>query len=139
MGLLNFVMSAPRIEHIKMAYVGRYVYQQIQDTELKSKLYWHANEQANHYLNSSNKFDNDYLANMAMRPQYVVLALGMMEIGIDHGLKNFQWYFVKKPFMVEYYDDKLWHLAKESLKKICGISVEFIPKDMAGCEVFRPA
>lgn len=138
MGLLNFIMSAPRIEQIKMAYVGRYVYNRIADLELKSELYWHANEQANYYLNSSSKFDEDYLENMSMRTQYVVLALAMMEMDIDHGLPNFQWYFVKRPLLVEDYNDNLWHLAIESLNKRSGINVDFIPKRIKGNEVKKP-
>ncbi len=39
MGLLSFIMSAPKMEHIKMAYGGRYVYHKLQDIELKSELY----------------------------------------------------------------------------------------------------
>ena len=138
MGLLNFVLSAPRMEHIKMAYVGRYVYQNIQNAEMKTKLYWHANEQANYFVNSSNKFDLYYLENQTMRTQYVALALSMMQLGISHGLQNYQWYFVKKPFVVEYYDDDLWHLSKKSLMIKSGIDVEFIPKNLKGSEVKKP-
>ena len=131
-------MSAPRMEQIKMAYVGRYVYNRITDLELKSKLYWHANEQANYYLNSSSKFDENFLENMSMRTQYVVLALAMMELSIDHGLPNFQWYFVKRPLLVEDYDDNLWHLAINSLKERCNIMVDFIPKRKMRNEVKKP-
>lgn len=138
MGFFEFIMSAPRLEQIKMSYVGRYVYNKITDVDLKSRLYWHANEQANYYLSSSNKFDDDYLESMTMRTQYVVLALAMMEIGIDHGLRNFQWYFVKRPLLVEHYDDKLWHVAIESLKKRCGVNVDFIPKGRKSSEVKKP-
>ena len=118
MGLLSFIMSAPKMEHIKMAYVGRYVYHKLQDIELKSELYWLANEQANYNLKSSSEFDENYLANMTMRTQYILLALEMMAKGIAHGLPNYQWYFVKKPQLVEYYEDGLWHSSKESLKKM---------------------
>ena len=137
MGLFDFIMSAPKMEHIKMAYVGRFVFQNLQDREIKSELYWLANEMANYNLNSSSEFDKDYFANMTMRTQYILLAIEMMGKGIDHGLQNFQWYFVKKPQLVQYYDDNLWYLSKKSLKKRSGIDVDFIPKGEKG-DVMKP-
>ncbi|MEA1995065.1 MAG: hypothetical protein U9N18_02775 [Campylobacterota bacterium] len=45
---------------------------------------------------------------MDLRVRYVFLALAMAEIGIDHGLKGFQWTYVRNPFMVQTYSGKLW-------------------------------
>jgi len=138
MGFVDFLLAGPRIEDIKMAYVGRYVFNKINDSKQKENIYWHANEKFNYAYNSGNKFENDYLEKTEMRLQFIAIAMAMMEIGIDHGLKNYQWRWIKKPALVVIYGNELWEVAVVSLKQRSGISVEYIPPDIIGNEVVMP-
>ena len=47
----------------------------------------------------------------------------MAELKIDHGLKGFQWTYVKNPFMVQTYDEKLWDATADMLKKKYGLDI----------------
>ncbi len=44
---------------------------------------------------------------MTILTQYTLLVLEMITKGIAHSLPNYQWYFVKRPQLVEYYEDGL--------------------------------
>ncbi len=41
----------------------------------------------------------------------------MMELKVNHGVKNFEWIYIKHPMRIRMYDEKLWKAAHKVIKK----------------------
>ena len=125
MGFWDLLTAGPKMEEIKMALVGKYVFESLKNEKLRNEIVEFAN----------NRFKDGY-ARLGMandrRPslekhdpktKYLFYALAMMELGIDHGIMKFQWSYVKNPLRVRHYDDRLWESAADVLRKRHGINV----------------
>lgn len=123
MGLFDFLFAGPRMEEIKMALVGKYVFNSIEDATEREKIIEFANNRLKEGY-SRQAFEHEHtLEEYDPKVKYLFYGLAMMELGIDHGVKKFQWSYVKNPLMVRNYDDKLWEAAVDVLRKRNGINV----------------
>ena len=114
-------LTAPRkMEEIKMALVGKYVFDNLIDADQKSQVISLANRR---FREGTSPSENRTMDDLDLKVQHVFLALAMAELGIDHGLKGFQWTYVRNPFMVRIYDEKLRGATIGMLKKKYGINV----------------
>jgi hypothetical protein len=120
MGLLDFLFAGKRMEEIKMALVGKHVFDNLISADQKNQVIALANQR---FRERTSPSDNRAVGDLDLRVQYVFLALAMAELGIDHGLKRFQWSYVRNPFMVQAYDEKLWGAASDMLRKEYGLNV----------------
>jgi len=121
MGLLTFLFAGKRMEEIKMALVGKHVFDNLINADQKEQVIVHANERLKE---GSSPSDNRTMDDMDLRVRYVFLALAMAEIGIDHGLKGFQWTYISNPFMVQTYDERLWDATTDMLKKKYSLDID---------------
>ena len=120
MGLLDFLSAGKRMEEIKMALVGKHVFENLINPDQKSRVITLSNQRFNEGTSPSDKRTMD---DLDLRVRFVFLALAMAELKIDHGLKGFQWTYVKNPFMVQTYDEKLWDATADMLKKKYGLDI----------------
>ena len=114
MGFFDFVFAGKRMEEIKMALVGKYVFDALINDDQKSQVVTLANQR---FKEGTSPSDSRSIDDLDLRIRYIFFALAMAELGIDHGLKGFQWTYVRNPFVVRTYDEKLWRTTIESLKK----------------------
>lgn len=122
MGLWNLLTAGKRIEEIKMAYVGKYVYEKKLSSSQQKEVHNLATENANRYFNPDNVNEIDLLSENE-RVRFIFYALAMAELGVAHGLSGYQWFYVKNPFMAAIIDDRLWASTKNIVKKRFGIEV----------------
>jgi len=120
MGLLDLLFAGKRMEEIKMALVGKHKFDSLISADQKNQVITLANQRLREGTSPSDKSTMD---DLNLRVRYVFLALAMAELGIDHGLKGFQWTYVRNPFMVRYYDENLWGAATDMLRKKYGLNV----------------
>ncbi|RLB88639.1 MAG: hypothetical protein DRH50_14920 [Deltaproteobacteria bacterium] len=120
MGLLDFLSAGKRMEEIKMALVGKHVFENLINPDQKSRVITLSNQRFSEGTSPSDKRTMD---DLDLRVRFVFLALAMAELKIDHGLKGFQWTYVKNPFMVQTYDEKLWDATADMLKKKYGLDI----------------
>ena len=120
MGLWDLITAGPKIEEIKMAFVGKYAFdrleepQRIRVEDLVKKRF----SEAYRHL----EFDSE-----CERTRYIFYALAMWELGINHGITGYQWYYVKRPAMTAIIDERLWETTQRIMKKDYGIQMN-IPK-----------
>lgn len=99
MSFFDFLLAGPRMEEIKMALVGKYVFESLKDEKLKNEIAEFANNRLKEGLARIVKAnDRDpSLEKRDPRTKYLFYALTMMELGIDHGIMKFQWSYVRNP------------------------------------------
>ncbi len=120
MGLLDLLFAGKRVEEIKMALVGKHVFDSLISADQKKQVTALANQRLREGTFPS---DNCTMDDLDVRVRHVFLGLAMAELGIDHGLNGFQWTYVRNPFMVRYYDENLWGAAADMLRKKYGLDV----------------
>lgn len=118
MGMLDFVFAGKRMEEIKMALVGKHVFDNLINADQKNQVISLANKRFSEGTSPSDKRTMD---DLDLKVRSVFLALAMAELEIDHGLRGFQWTYVKNPFMVQTYDERLWDATTEALRKKYGL------------------
>ena len=120
MSFLDILFAGKRMEEIKMALVGKHVFDNLISAGQKNRVIALANQR---FKEGTSPSDNRTMDDIDLRVRSVFLALAMAEIGIDHDLKGFQWTYVKNPFMVQTYDQKLWRATIDVLKKKYGLAM----------------
>jgi len=123
MGLLDIIFAGKRIEEIKMAYIGKHVFENLKDPNLKAEIVAFANRRLRKGL-PPGAWD-DGLENVDERVRYVFYTMAMAEMRIDHGVSGYQWCFVRNPFRVTIYGDNLWRAASNILKRKHHIEAQF--------------
>ena len=123
MGLWSFLTSGKKMEEIKMALVGKYVFDDLKDDKLKDEIVELANNRLKEGYASQGFQHEHTLDEHDAGGRYLFFALAMMELGVDHGVKNFQWTYVRNPLMIRHYDAKLWEIMQEVLEKKNDIKV----------------
>ena len=118
MGVLDFLFAGKRMEEIKMVLIGKHVFENL-DKSIQNE----AVEVANFRLSEGTPATKRTMADLDDRVKYVFLALAMAELNIEHGIEGFQWLYVRNPFLVQTYDDKLWRATSDMLTKRYGIKV----------------
>jgi hydroxyacyl-ACP dehydratase HTD2-like protein with hotdog domain len=109
-----------KMEEIKMALIGKYVFENLITKEQKNQVITLANKR----LQEGKVIpDEETINELNPRIRYLFFALAMAELGFSHGLKGFQWSYVRNPFMIETYDNQLWQSTIGMLKEKYGISV----------------
>ena len=121
---LKSIGNANKITEIKVAFVGKYVFDNLSDDQ-KNKIIKLSNKRLIEGFRGIYKEGEITLENEAPIVRYIFYALAMMETGIEHGVKKFQWMYVRNPLKIRNYDKKLWDKAMEQLKKYHGIEVSF--------------
>ena len=127
---LKSISTATKIAEIKVAFVGKYVFENLSD-DLKNKIIKLSNERSlegyrgTYTEGEMNKRDITLENGYDPIVRYLFYALAMMETRIDPGVKKFQWIYVKNPLKIRRYDEKLWDKAIDQLKKYHGIEVSF--------------
>jgi len=125
---LKSVSTANKIAELKVAFVGKYVFENLSD-DLKSKIIKLSNERLLQGYRGTYKEGEMKKRGITLENgydpivRYLFYALAMMETGIDSGVKKFQWMYIKNPLKVRLYDEKLWDKAKDQLRKYHGIEV----------------
>lgn len=122
MGLWDLLTAGKRTEEIKMAYVGKHVYDNTLSSSQQQEVHTLATENANRYFNPDNVNEID-LKSENERIRFIFYALAIAELEIDHGLPGYQWFYVKNPFMAAIIDDRLWASTKNIVKKQFSIDV----------------
>lgn len=120
MGFFDFLFAGKRMEEIKMALVGKHVFDNLISSDQKNGVTALANQR---FREGTSTSDNRTMDDLALRVRSVFLALAMAELGIDHGLKGFQWTCVRNPFMVRTYNEKLWVATTGILRKKYSLNV----------------
>lgn len=120
MGLLDFLFAGKRMEEVKMALVGKHVFENLLNSDQKYQVIELANQRFSEGTSPSDKRTMD---DLDLRVRSVFLALAMAELEMDHGLKGFQWTYVRNPFMVQTYDERLWSATTDMLKKKYGLDM----------------
>jgi hypothetical protein len=121
---LKSIGNANKITEIKVAFVGKYVFDNLSDDQ-KNKIIKLSNKRLTEGFRGIYKEGEITLENEAPIVRYIFYALAMMETGIEPGVKKFQWMYVRNPLKIRNYDKKLWDKAIEQLKKYHGIEVSF--------------
>lgn len=119
MGFWDMLTAGKRIEEIKMAFVGKYVFHNLLTESDQDRVIKLSNERMGAMLRNGKDVRNE-----RDRVKYIFYALAMWELGIDHGIKGYQWFYVKNPFMAGITDDRLWRTTKTLMKKDHGIDVD---------------
>ncbi|MCK4348137.1 MAG: hypothetical protein KAW47_05920 [Thermoplasmatales archaeon] len=114
MGFFDLLFAGKRMEEIKMALVGKYVFDALINDDQKSQVATIANQR---FKEGTSPSDSRSIDDLDLRVRYIFFGLAMAELGIDHGLNGFQWTYVRNPFVVRTYDEKLWRTTIESLNK----------------------
>ena len=125
MRLLKFLTAGKKMEEIKMALVGKYVFNNLKDDKLKDQIANFANSRFKEGYAVQGYKQNHNLDEVHFGTKYLFYALAMMEMGIDHNVKKFQWTYVRNPIMIRNYDKELWEVIQEVLEKKHGIKVFF--------------
>jgi len=121
MGLWDKLTAGKRIEEIKMAYVGKYVYDKKLSQSEKEIVHNLATKNAIQYFGHFNP-NNDLLSENE-RVRFIFYALAMAELRINHSLPSYEWFYIKNPFMVAIIEDSLWENTKNIVKKQYGIEI----------------
>jgi len=117
MGLFDFLLAGKRMEEVKIALVGKHVFDNLVSTDQKNQVIALANQR---FREETSPSDNRAMDDLDLRVRYVFLALAMAQLGIDHGLKGFQWTYVRNPFMVRTYGKEKGHILNiDSVEKPC--------------------
>jgi hypothetical protein len=119
--VIHGIRTGKKLGEIQMAYVGKYVYDNLLDDLQRKYVASTAQKNLIRY------FGQGSLENENDRVRYIFYALSMWELQIDHGLKNYQWFYVKNPFLTQFYKEHLWKSAMEMLEREYGISID-IPR-----------
>ena len=123
MGFWDLLTAGPKMEEVKMALVGKYVFENLNDEELKNDIVKFANNRLKEGYTRFGREHEHTLEEYDPKTKYLFYALAMMELGIDHGVNKFQWSYVKNPLRARRYDDRLWEAAEDLLRKRHGIKV----------------
>jgi hypothetical protein len=123
MGLWDLLTAGPKMEEIKMSLIGKYVFDKLKDEEIKKQIIEFANNRMKEGYERLGFQHEHTLDEFDPRTKYLFYALAMMELGIDHKVKNFQWSYVKNPLRVRRHDDRLWEASSDVLRKRHGIIV----------------
>lgn len=115
---MGFFSIGRKIEEAKMALVGRYLFARIGDQEKKQVL-----DVAKYRLREGGY--PKALDQLEDKVQWLFWAIAMAELGFEHGLKSFQWRYVKNPFMITTLEDAHWKTAAEILSKKNKIAITF--------------
>ena len=127
---LKSISTAKKITEIKVALVGKYVFENLTD-DLKYKIIKLANKRLIEGFTGTYKEDEIKKRGITLENgydpivRYLFYALAMMENGINPGVKKFQWIYVSNPLTIRLYDEKLWDKAIDQLKKYHEIEVSF--------------
>lgn len=100
-GFWAMLTAGKRIEEIKMAFVGKHVFHNLLTESDEERIIKLSNERMGAMLR-----DGKDVRNERERVRYIFYALAMWELGIDHGIKGYQWFYVKNPFMAGITDDR---------------------------------
>ena len=123
MGLWDLFTAGPKMEEIKMALVGKHVFEHLKDEAIKSKIIEFANNRMKEGYAYLGIEQEHTLEEFDPKSKYLFYALAMMELGVDHGIANFRWSYVKNPLRVRRYDNRLWESSVDVLRKRHGIKV----------------
>lgn len=134
MGLWDLLTSGKKTAEIEMAYVGKYVFGKKLSPLQQEKVHNLATERANLYFNPD-RVNEINLLSESERVRFIFYALVMAELGIDHSLPGYTWFYVKNPFLTSFVDDRLWETTKSIVTKRYGID-ESISKGRAD-DVFQ--
>ncbi|WP_173085071.1 hypothetical protein [Fundidesulfovibrio magnetotacticus] len=114
MGFLSFLTGPKKMMDVDMALAAKHVYQRLtheMQANVDAAVQFHLYEQR-YYAKLTSEVDI-----------YVMRAHAMWELGIDHGLPDFQWTLVKRPLMVKTYEKMIFDCATDSFNKRNGTSV----------------
>ena len=118
-GPSGIVLTAPgKMEHIKMALVAKHIFDNLLKGDQKAQVLALANKRLNEGISSNRNIDD-----LNPRVRYTFFALAMEELGIEHGLKRFEWSYVRNPFMLETYNERLWRASIDMVRRDFGIDV----------------
>jgi len=121
---LKSISTANKITEIKVAFVGKYVFDNLSDNQ-KNNIIKLSNKRLIEGYRGIYKEGEITLENDAPIVRYMFYALAMMETGIEPGVKKFQWMYVRNPLKIRNYDEKLRDKAIDQLKKYHEIEVSF--------------
>ena len=123
MGFLDLLLAGPRMEEIKMALVGKYLFENKLNENQKKEIVEFADFRLKEGYAAQGFEQTHSIEEFDPKVKYLFYALAMMELGIDHGINKFEWSYVKNPMAVRNYDDRLWEAAKNVLRKRHGINM----------------
>ena len=118
-GPSGLTLTAPgKIEHIKMALVAKHIFDNLLKEDQKAQVLALANERLNEGISRDRNIDD-----LNPRVRYIFFALAMAELGIEHGLKRFEWSYVRNPLMLESYNERLWRATIDMVLRDFGLDV----------------
>ncbi|MBA4418533.1 MAG: hypothetical protein C0392_11595 [Syntrophus sp. (in: bacteria)] len=123
MGFFDLLFGGKRIEEMKMAFVGKYVFLYQCDDRMRADII----DLANMRLSESIGREIDLEA-YPERVRYTCYAHAMAELGIEHGVKGYRWYYVSHPLMADIRDERLWQTTKRIMKQKYDVDVD-LPRD----------
>ena len=115
---MGFFSTGRKIEEAKMALVGKYLLERLEDDKKQQVL-----DIANYRLQEGGHSAS--IDELKEKVQWLFWALAMAELGVDHELKSFRWRYVKNPFMITTLEDAYWKTAAEILSKKNKIDITF--------------
>lgn len=122
-GFFDFLLAGPRMEEIKMALVGKYLFENKLNENQKKMVVEFADFRLKEGYAAQGLEETHSIEEFAPKVKYLFYALAMMELGIDHGINKFEWSYVKNPMLAKNYSDSLWKSAEDVLRKRHGINV----------------
>ena len=123
MGFFDLLLAGPRMEKIKMALVGKYLFENKLNENQKKEIVKFADIRLKEGYAAQGFEQTHSIEEFDSKVKYLFYALAMMELGIDHGINKFEWSYVKNPMVVKNYDDRLWESTEDVLRKRHGINV----------------
>ena len=118
-GPSGVALTAPgKMEHIKMVLIAKHIFDNLLKEDQKRQILALANER----LEEGSSRDRD-IDNLNPRVRYTFFALAMAELGIEHGLRQFEWSYVRNPFMLETYNETLWRATIDMVRRDFGLNV----------------
>lgn len=118
-GPSGVALTAPgKMEHIKMVLIAKHIFDNLLKEDQKRQVLALANER----LEEGSSRDRD-IDNLNPRVRYTFFALAMAELGIEHGLRQFEWSYVRNPFILETYNETLWRATIDMVRRDFGLNV----------------
>lgn len=118
-GPSGIAFTAPgKMEHIKMALVAKHIFDNLLQEDQKNQVLSLASER----LKEGTSPDRN-INDLNPRVRYTFFALAMAELGIEHGLKRFEWSYIRNPFILETYNDRLWRVTIDMVQRDFGLDV----------------
>jgi len=119
LGPSGVALTAPgKMEHIKMALVAKHTFDNFLNEDQRHQVLALANQR----LKEGTSHDRN-INDLNPRVRYTFFALAMAELGIEHGVKKFEWSYVKNPFMLETYKETLWQATIDMVRRDFGLDV----------------